>query len=234
MAQISQALEFAHELVLAICPSVPQPVHLWTCGGFLAGNGCGLVQSKQLPETGLDRAQLAGLIKLLKDGCENQEADPSQAERIRAVVFGAASNKRRALGIGDAFERAAVLAECSESLQMTAEAIDAALFADLPSAQIVERLRPQSAHALLQRYNLALAQGLLLRATRVVVELQPCSAPRLREIFRRIKFHRLMIEVRGDAEHGYEFVLDGPLKSVRGHTALRAAAGDVLAHARRG
>jgi len=168
-------------------------------------------QLKQLPDTGLDRARFAGLVKLLKDGCELQQAPCADAERIRAALFLHSARARQKLGLLDAFDRQAVIDSCAAELGDAPDGIEKGLFADLPAAQIILSVRPTSAHALLQRYNLALAQGLLLRATRVEIDLDPAAAPRLREIFRRIKFCRLMHQVLGDATSGYRLTLDGPL-----------------------
>jgi uncharacterized protein len=168
-------------------------------------------QLKQLPDTGLDRARFAGLIKLLKDGCELQPAPAADAESVRAALFLRAADARRRLGLLDTFDRQAAILACGAALGASPESVDQGLFADLPSAQVILSVRRTSAHALLQRYNLALAQGVLLRATRVEIDLDPASAPRLREIFRRIKFCRLMHQVQGDATSGYRLTLDGPL-----------------------
>lgn len=166
---------------------------------------------KEVCEPHADQACLAGFVKLLKDRCDIEQRRHADAESVRSRVFLRASSARRALGIIEAFDRAAVVHACADDLDMSSEAVEEALFCDLPGAQVVSRIKPISAHALLHRYNLALAQGVLLRATRVVVELAPCSAIRLRQMFRAIKFHRLMHQVSGDASSGYRIVLDGPL-----------------------
>ncbi|MCU0694520.1 MAG: DUF790 family protein, partial [Polyangiaceae bacterium] len=50
-----------------------------------------------------------------------------------------------------------------------------------------------------------------LRATRVDITLAPTTAPRMRRVFRAIKFRRLMVRVCGDAHAGYHLALDGPM-----------------------
>ncbi|MBI5535326.1 MAG: DUF790 family protein [Deltaproteobacteria bacterium] len=158
-----------------------------------------------------DRVRAAGLVKLLKDRCEVDEADAAQAEAARSLVFLAAAQHRRQLGLLDSLDRDAVIARCAEQSGTTAEQLEATLFSDLPAAQIIRVFKPISAIGLIQRYNLALAQGVLLRATRVEVTLPPAPAARFREIFRMIKFCRLMHQVTGSAEQGYSLTLDGPM-----------------------
>lgn len=158
-----------------------------------------------------DRQLVAGFVKLLRDRCETQtssEIDPSQ---LRASVFEKASRHRSELGIRDAFDRADLIAASATDHGLSVEQLEALLFADLPGAQTVQAMRPISPVELVQRYNLALAQGVLLRATRVVVDLEPTSAPRCRQLFRTMKFRRLMHRVSGTARDGYRIVLDGPM-----------------------
>jgi hypothetical protein len=158
-----------------------------------------------------DKVRAAGLAKLLWDRCELQECDSAEAEQTRRLVFGRAAELRRGLGLLEVFDRAAVVQACAQGAGRTAEQLDDALFADLPGAQLIRGFERTSAIALLQRYNLALAQGVLLRATRVYIELEPCAAARIRELFRALKFRRLMHQVSGTAADGYRIVVDGPM-----------------------
>ena len=158
-----------------------------------------------------DRLLVGGLIKLLRDRCEIEASSDTEPEVLRAAVFQEAAARRKALGLREPFDRTAVLESCANALSSTPEAIEASLFADLPGAQRVGRFRPISALELIQRYNLALAQGVLLRATRVQIELAPCGAARFRQLFRAVKFRRLMHAISGDPKQGYTLVLDGPM-----------------------
>ena len=67
------------------------------------------------------------------------------------------------------FDRVAVLSRVAAELEMTAEQADQGLFADLKSEQRLTRFKDTTAERLLQRYNVALAQAVLLRSTRVHV-----------------------------------------------------------------
>ena len=82
------------------------------------------------------------------------------------------------------------------------------LFADLPSHQVLLSLPPQSAGELLDRYNLAQAQGLLLKADSLTLEvLDPdCFAG----LLQRIRFFGLLFEVEPLGSKGNRLVISGP------------------------
>lgn len=158
-----------------------------------------------------DKVRAAGLVKLLEDGCEVDAAGGSEAESIRDAVFRTAAEVRKGLGVREPFDRERVLGDCAARLGRTAAEVEASLFMDLPGAQLIRSWKKTSATALLQRYDLALAQGVLLRALRVRIDLAPASGARLRDIFRMIKFCRLMHSVEEGEGGGYRLVLDGPM-----------------------
>lgn len=154
-----------------------------------------------------------GLIKLLLDRCEFSVESPADPQEIRRQVFREAARRRRE---GDlpglvAFDREAVLQEAAAALELTPEQVEVGLYADLKSCQILQSFEPISAERLLVRYNTALAQAVLLRATQVKVRIAGQWPSRYRQLFRFIKFYQLLYRVRGDMERGYEIILDGPL-----------------------
>src|SRR5207244_1869086 len=67
-----------------------------------------------------------------------------------------------------------------------------------------------SAARLLHRYNLALAQGILLKAVRLTIDVRREQPARLRALIRRIKFHRLICKATA-TEGSCRLELDGPL-----------------------
>ena len=96
-------------------------------------------------------------------------------------------------------------------LSLTPEAVDQGLFADLKSEQRLTRFKDLSAERLLQRYNVALAQAVLLRSTRVHVIVRDEPPQRYRQLLRQIKFHRLVCEVERLGPNGFQMHLDGPM-----------------------
>jgi predicted nuclease of restriction endonuclease-like RecB superfamily len=109
------------------------------------------------------------------------------------------------------FDRDAVLKQVADELGLTPEAVEQGLFADLKSEQRLVKFKDISAEHLLQRYNLALAQAVLLRATRVHVTIRNEPPQRYRQLLRRVKFHRLLCEVERLGPQSIRLHLDGPL-----------------------
>jgi predicted nuclease of restriction endonuclease-like RecB superfamily len=165
---------------------------------------------------GSDPAQLIhqGLAKLLGDRCEFEVISGCPPEQLRDAVFRAAAAQRCAES-GDSvrppFRREIVLAEVASRLDLAPVAVDQGLFADLKSEQRLVRFRDITAQHLLERYNVALAQAVLLRSTGVHVTVRGETPARYRQLFRQVKFHRLVCEVGQPAPDCYRLHLDGPL-----------------------
>ena len=157
-----------------------------------------------------DRVVGLGLRKLLEDRCEFQMVSALEPEAVRREVFLASAAAHRALELRSEFDRAAVLAEVAARLSSTPAELDKALYADLRGSEILARFDPIPAAALLVRYDVALAQGVLLRATKVAVHVQRESPARYRALFRAMRFHGLLHVVRGAPDSGYVIELDGP------------------------
>jgi len=148
-----------------------------------------------------------GLAKLLEDRCEFEVDSEVAPDELREQVFLAAAAARRA----GAFDRTAVLDRVAAHAGTTAEAVDRGLFADLKSEQRCVRFDDCTVDQLLNRYNVALAQAILLRSTGVTVRVYGETPARYRQLFRAIKFHRLVCEIQPSGPETYTFGLDGPL-----------------------
>ncbi|CAN96981.1 hypothetical protein sce6812 [Sorangium cellulosum So ce56] len=157
-----------------------------------------------------DRVASLGLRKVLEDGCEYEVQEGVDPEALRRELFHAAAAAHRALDVRARFDRAAVLDEVAARLGTTPAAIEAGLYADLRGAEILRRAAADAPEILLDRYNLALAQSILLRATQVTIRIEGESAQRYRRIFRAARFHGLIHVVQGDPVSGYTIALDGP------------------------
>jgi uncharacterized protein len=175
---------------------------------------------------GSDPSQLAhqGLAKLLEDRCDFEVVSGLPPEQLRDEVFRAAAAQRlqrpdsgKPGGEGDdawrwpPFDRHRVLAEVGGRLALSPEAIDQGLFADLKSEQRLVSFKDITPDRLLERYNVALAQAVLLRSTRVHVQVRGESPQRYRQLFRSAKFHRLVCELEREAPDALCLHLDGPL-----------------------
>lgn len=152
-----------------------------------------------------------GLAKLLEDRCEFEVTSGAPPEQLREAVFRAAAQWRRAEDCGNGFDRHVVLRHVAAELALSPETVEQGLFADLKSEQRLTRFKDISAEHLLQRYNVALAQAVLLRSTGVQVYLRNEPPRRYRQLFRLIKFHRLVCETEKTGPECYALHLDGPL-----------------------
>lgn len=157
-----------------------------------------------------DRAIVLGLVKLLLDRCEFVAPDGAEPETLREVVFRIAAAERKALGPTQRFDRARALELASSELGLASEEVEAQLFADLRKNERLARFRPTTAEKLLDRYDVALAQGVLLRAVRVEVSLTEEEPSLTRQLFRAARFHGLLHRVK-PAERGYVIEVDGPM-----------------------
>src|SRR5690606_28242892 len=94
------------------------------------------------------------------------------------------------------------------------EQVEEALYADLKAEQRLVEVDLPEPRALLERYDLALAQAVLLRARQAVITMEGADPKRVRQLFRIVKFHRLMHRAER-VEGGLRIVLDGPLSLFR-------------------
>jgi predicted nuclease of restriction endonuclease-like RecB superfamily len=160
-----------------------------------------------VPKPARDRVTVLGLIKLCEDRCETSAPEGLDPAVVRREVFLRSSAAWRA----DAgFDRAAVLLAAAEALGTTGARVEQALFADLADAQVIRSFEPLEADELLARYDLALAQSVLLRATRVEVDLPATDPAAMRGIFRAARFHGLVHAVHEREGGGQRLVVDGP------------------------
>lgn len=158
-----------------------------------------------------DRVVVAGLTKLLMDRCDFAVPEGVDPAELREALFSTAASQRTGLGPKETFDRQAVLAQTAEALGTTPEAIEARLFADLRANEVLLSFRPISAEALLDRYDVALVQGVLLRATRVTVALQGEKPGHVRQLFRSARFHGLLHRVKRHGDDSWIVELDGPM-----------------------
>jgi uncharacterized protein len=157
-----------------------------------------------------------GLAKVLEDRAEFEVVADVPPEVVREKVFTAAAEARRHMRAGargprPTFDRNAIIDSVAQELKLKPDAVTAALFADLRGENRLLSFDDMPAQWLIDRYNVGLAQSVLLRSTRVRIEVRNEGPARYRQIFRRLKFHRLMYRVEGSMRDGYTFQIDGPL-----------------------
>ena len=151
-----------------------------------------------------DQKTKAGLTKLLLDRCTFDAVSDLPPEAIRREVFERAAAARRN---GD-FVRSDVLAAVAAAHATTPDAIDRALFADLRAAHKLLGFEAVTPSALVQMWGRGQAQAVLLRATKIVVDVS-ASAGATRALFHKLKFLRLL-HVIEKIEDGHRVTIDGP------------------------
>jgi predicted nuclease of restriction endonuclease-like RecB superfamily len=128
-------------------------------------------------------------------------------EELRAALFSRAAAERRANGHLD---RAVIVAEIAGAHDLTPDALERALYADLKTSHTVLSFDPIAPEALVELFARGQAQGVLLRAERVVARVK-CSSPgALRALFRALKFHRLLFTAIADGD-AQVIGIDGPM-----------------------
>lgn len=153
-----------------------------------------------------------GLAHLLASEFSTFETvSPAAPPALRGRVFelGAASVPSRARR--DTLLRAAADAlALAENRLVTSQEIADGLFADLPSNEVLTAFEPPSAEALIHRYNLAQAQGVLYRAYELTITAHRNEPGHYKQLFKYVKLFGLMTLIEGDAEHGFTLRMDGP------------------------
>jgi uncharacterized protein len=128
---------------------------------------------------------------------------------------------RRARGPGGGTfeeERAAVLGGIAAERGWTTDAIEAALFSDRPAAQRLLAVEGPPPAAIAAGFEISEAQAVLLRATKVNAQIRARDPGFYRQLFRQLKFLRLLpvIHRAASPENGFLVELDGPFSLFQG------------------
>jgi predicted nuclease of restriction endonuclease-like RecB superfamily len=157
-----------------------------------------------------DRKLAAGLAKLIWDRSELAEAVAIDPEVLRHDVFARAQAAWAQASGGARFDRAAVLAAVAADRGLAVDDIERGLYGDLRDAHVVTRPASITAPQLVAAYELAEPQAVLLRAVRVIVEVESAIPGAYRTLFRKLKFLRLLCAIAPRARGGYRIEIDGP------------------------
>ena len=160
-----------------------------------------------------------GLAKLLCDHyCEFQVASPQTPEALRYAVFTSARAHHpvvRETSLIYPVKREDVLDQVALKHQISREDVLAGLYADLPENHQLATFASPSPNELLLRYNVALAQAMLYRCEVLRLSVYRNLPVRYKQLFKFIKFYRLIHTIEGDVDAGYEIGLDGPVSMFR-------------------
>ncbi len=163
-----------------------------------------------VPFEGRQRKLALGLLKLVRDRCTFEAEQGPEPRALRREVFLRAAAARRRATAAAPFDREAVLAQVAREQGLTPAALERGLYADLRDAHRLLAFADLRAEALVEEYQLAQAQAVLLRAVRLTAQVYGSPAE-LRHLFARLKFHRLLFEIQPPAaDGGHRLVIDGP------------------------
>ncbi len=188
-----------------------------------AGSTRGEIESAIDELFGSGQATLAhrGLARVLEDRSEFEVVSDVEPEELRDRLFRAAAlyrtaiSRKRAEGPPEeatgGFRRDAILEAVARGMGVTPEQAEVSLFADLKDENRLLNFEDLSAQRLIDRYNVALAQAVVLRATKLQVEIRQENPARVRQLFRMLKFHRLLFQAGGEAKDGIDLTIEGPL-----------------------
>jgi predicted nuclease of restriction endonuclease-like RecB superfamily len=171
---------------------------------------------REIPLSARERRLGAGLVKLVLDRCEFEANSELDAAALRADLFTRATAARRQPPTAGDFDRQAVVAETAAAQGLTPQALEQALYSDLPEAHRLRALQPGDGAALVAAYEAAGVSAVLLRATRVRVRVQKAAPGAFRALFSKLKFLRLLFRIEPlpatgpAATAGYEITIDGP------------------------
>jgi predicted nuclease of restriction endonuclease-like RecB superfamily len=153
-----------------------------------------------------------GLAHLLATDFSTFEVDcPVDLPTLRQRVFA-----RSSLSVPSAQHATATLTAVADELSrelardIGPAQVRAWLYADLPEAYVLTSFEAPTPQGLLERYNLAQAQGVLYRASQVVLTAHRNDPGEYKLLFRYLKFFGLMAYIEGDADHGFTLTIDGP------------------------
>ncbi len=160
-----------------------------------------------LAKLALDRADFAGSA-----GSSAGAPAPLDPEALRALLFERAATQQPLTPE----RRDALLSEVAATLGATPQDLDAALYADLHAEARLVQAPDLTPEALVQHYDVALAQFALLGAKALDLRIEGSTPRRLRQLIRWLKFNRLLYTAEREAEGIWRFHVDGPLSIVDG------------------
>ena len=160
-----------------------------------------------------------GLAKLLYDDCCEFHIDsPLPPEELRREVFALARENHpvvRETNMIYPVKREDLLEQVALKYQIASEQVLDGLYADLPENHQLSTFNAPAPNQLLLRYNVALAQAMLYRCEILRLSVHKNLPARYKQLFKFIKFYRLIHTIEGDVDSGYEIALDGPVSLFR-------------------
>jgi predicted nuclease of restriction endonuclease-like RecB superfamily len=156
-----------------------------------------------------ERKLAKALEKLVLDRCEFEAESAIDPPTLRRRLFEEASRVRAGLGDGETFPRDGIVHAVAAEFKLTEEEFLRAAYADLKGSHKLLRFDVIEASQLVHRLHLAQVEAVLLRAVTVTVTVECKNPYELRDLFRALKFHRLLFRIERDGTR-HKLVIDGP------------------------
>ena len=169
-------------------------------------------QLQVLEGEGTDYRIKRGLAHILTNSFSTFETvSPLEPPILRERVFAHAAAALPAPHNARAtFEYVAYALSQDLGREVQPQEVERGLYADLAENQIMTDFDAPAPEALLHRYNLAQAQGILYRAKQVVLTAHRNDPGEYKLLFRYLKLFGLMSYIEGDPDHGFTITIDGP------------------------
>jgi len=151
-----------------------------------------------------DRVSLA-FEKLLFDRCEFElPPDSIQEQRWDLISLSERIREENIFESHTAYREAV-----AEYYNQDLSTLEKSFYEDLPEFKKISKFKNLTAEDLIHRYNCAQVQGLLLFSREITLSFEKASNSEKRAIFRRLKFHQLLVKIRSQTP--LEIELSGPL-----------------------
>ena len=186
----------AADLIALFQKQIGQPRHVWEAA----------LEAYEGERT--DYIVLRGLAKVLSDAATfTPIATPLPPEELRQQIFA----QGPVLAQTDLFHpqsRQDVLQALADELGVSLDQLETALFADRPAEYLLTDIGPDwTPEALIARYNLELARGVLYWASQITIQIHD----NYKDFWRYLKLFKLMFWASPLPNGGYQVVLDGPI-----------------------
>lgn len=184
---------------------------LGLCAASLGLSGDEIEQAlDQIPRSPRAEKLARALKKIVLDACEFEAQADLDPKQLRRELFTVAAAVRREAA-QRAFERADIVQGVAAKFELSPEVLESLLFSDLRGAARLRAAASLSAPELLERYEQASLQGVLLRATQLTLEVSSPDAAAQRRLFQKLKFRRLLHRIERQGAGRFRIEVDGPL-----------------------
>ena len=162
-----------------------------------------------------------GLAKMLEDKAKFEIKCKMEPELLREHIFEYSGTNHPIVteaSLTHTITQKEAIESLSKQLDISSQQVIEGMYADLKENHVMTEfvsVDPPSAEWLLDRYNVALAQAMLYRASELRIRIYRNIPTKYKLVFKFIKFFRLMHVVSGNNQDGYHIILDGPASMFR-------------------